>query len=228
MVSYKPSPESRRRRKLRARRQEDKDARRLVIVEAARRMFQEQPYEAITMANVAARAGLAKGTLYLYFATKEELFLDLTLLEIHGWLDELDSGLDRGFKGRAIGRLITRTLRPRRDLLRLLSILHAILEKNVGDARVLAFKRAVLTRLVGTGERVEAALPFLGPGDGACVLLRIYALIVGLWQVAVPGPAVARALDDPSVRALRIDFFGALGETLDALIEGLAFQRRRK
>lgn len=213
---------------MRARRQEDKQARRMAIIEAGRRVFHEHPYEAITMATVAARSGLAKGTLYLYFATKEELFLDLTLTELDQWLDQLDKGLDTGLKGRKISRLLIRTLRPRRDLLRLLSILHAILEKNVGDATLLAFKRSVLARVEGTGARIEHALPFLRSGEGARLLFRIYALVVGLWQVAVPGPVVARALEDPSVRTMRIDFFGALGEMLDALLEGLAFQRRRR
>ncbi|MBI2838376.1 MAG: TetR family transcriptional regulator [Acidobacteria bacterium] len=198
----------------------------MAILDAAHRLFHEQPYEAITMAAVAVRAGLAKGTLYLYFSTKEELFLQVALAEIGQWLDHLDKSLDRGLKGRNVGDLMVRTLRPRQDLLRLLSILHAILERNVGDATVLAFKRSVLARVVATGARLERALPFLRSGEGVRILFRIYALVVGLWQVAVPGPVVARVLADPSVRAMRIDFFGALGEMLDALFAGLAFQRR--
>ena len=38
-------------------------------------MFLQTNYEAVTIAAVAQESGLAKGTVYLYFKTKEELFL---------------------------------------------------------------------------------------------------------------------------------------------------------
>ncbi|PWR17841.1 TetR/AcrR family transcriptional regulator [Zavarzinia compransoris] len=44
------------------------------VVQAAMAEFLDQGYSAATMAGVARRAGLAKGTLYLYFPTKEALF----------------------------------------------------------------------------------------------------------------------------------------------------------
>ena len=40
-------------------------------------VFAEVSYAGFSMADVAARAGVAKGTLYLYFKTKEELLLAL-------------------------------------------------------------------------------------------------------------------------------------------------------
>ncbi|MFZ2868780.1 TetR/AcrR family transcriptional regulator [Zavarzinia sp.] len=47
---------------------------RAAIVEAAMAEFLERGYSASTMAGVARRAGIAKGTIYLYFPTKEALF----------------------------------------------------------------------------------------------------------------------------------------------------------
>lgn len=48
--------------------------RRLAIIEAAARLFAEAGYDACEMERVAAEQGIAKGTLYLYFSSKEELF----------------------------------------------------------------------------------------------------------------------------------------------------------
>ena len=45
------------------------------IIEAAATLLMEKGYHAINMAEIARATGLAKGTLYLYFKTKEELFL---------------------------------------------------------------------------------------------------------------------------------------------------------
>ena len=49
-------------------------ARREAILDAALTVFAERGFEAARLDDVAARAGVAKGTLYLYFKDKEALF----------------------------------------------------------------------------------------------------------------------------------------------------------
>jgi AcrR family transcriptional regulator len=51
-----------------------KDARPAEIVTAALEVFAERGFSAARLDDVAARAGISKGTLYLYFPSKEELF----------------------------------------------------------------------------------------------------------------------------------------------------------
>ena len=51
-----------------------REERRQAIIEVAARLFAELGYTACEMERVAAELGIAKGTLYLYFASKEELF----------------------------------------------------------------------------------------------------------------------------------------------------------
>ena len=51
-----------------------KEARRQAIIEAAAQLFAELGYTACEMDRVAAKLKVAKGTLYLYFKSKEELF----------------------------------------------------------------------------------------------------------------------------------------------------------
>jgi len=61
-------------RKSRPRWKRRKDARHGEIVAAALELFVERGYEATKLADVARRAGVTKGTLYLYFDSKEALF----------------------------------------------------------------------------------------------------------------------------------------------------------
>lgn len=56
------------------RRTRRKEARPAEIVEAALALFTERGFAATKLEDVASRAGIGKGTIYLYFATKEELF----------------------------------------------------------------------------------------------------------------------------------------------------------
>lgn len=51
-----------------------KDARPEEITSSALELFVERGYAATRLEDVAARAGVSKGTLYLYFANKEDLF----------------------------------------------------------------------------------------------------------------------------------------------------------
>ena len=51
-----------------------KDARPQELLDAALDLFVERGYAATRLDEVAARAGVSKGTLYLYFENKEELF----------------------------------------------------------------------------------------------------------------------------------------------------------
>ena len=52
-----------------------KQARRADILRVAAQRFAVTPYDSLSMADTADQAGVAKGTLYLYFKSKEEMFL---------------------------------------------------------------------------------------------------------------------------------------------------------
>ena len=57
------------------------------ILAAALKLFAHEPYQAVTMDRVAASAGVAKGTLYLYFPSKDALYLGV-----------LSDGLDSAYQ----------------------------------------------------------------------------------------------------------------------------------
>ena len=61
------------------RRAREKDAKRRAILSAAIRCFGEKGYDGTTLDEVGRRAEVAKGTLYLYFKSKADLFASLLL-----------------------------------------------------------------------------------------------------------------------------------------------------
>src|SRR5687767_8026727 len=56
---------------------QQKEARRVAIIEAALEEFTSQGFTATKLEDVAVRAGIGKGTIYLYFNSKEDLFEDV-------------------------------------------------------------------------------------------------------------------------------------------------------
>src|SRR5262249_10042243 len=67
-----------------------KAARPAEILSAALDCFAERGFTATRMEDVAARAGVTKGTVYLYFKTKEELFKELVRSELLPNLERLE------------------------------------------------------------------------------------------------------------------------------------------
>ena len=73
------------------RRKEDRPAE---ITEAAMQAFAENGYAATRVEEVARRAGVSKGLLYLYFRTKEELFKAVVRSFVSSRLDTLEAFID--------------------------------------------------------------------------------------------------------------------------------------
>lgn len=77
-----------------ARRERRKQARPGELIQAALELFVEKGFSATRSEEVAARAGVSKGTLFLYFQTKEDLFREVirTRLVNHflAWEQEFD------------------------------------------------------------------------------------------------------------------------------------------
>jgi len=66
-----------------------KEARPQEILDAALSVFAEKGFAAARMDDVAQRAGVTKGTIYLYFSSKEELFKSLVRAAIGGTLEQV-------------------------------------------------------------------------------------------------------------------------------------------
>jgi AcrR family transcriptional regulator len=209
--------------KQRATREPEKQYRRCMILDTTAQLLDERAYTAITMAEVADRAGLAKGTVYLYFPTKEALFLALQERMLAAWFADLDAALAQlgPASAAAVAETICRSLAPRPHLTRLLAILHSVLEQNIDYETAVGFKQMLLAHMQRTGALLEHCLLFLRPGQGALVLLRAHALVIGLQHVSDPPPLVRQVLEQPELQVFHIDFAGELSATLRALLRGM-------
>lgn len=192
------------------------------ILAAAAEAFDRLGYAAVSMSWLASRCGLAKGTLYLYFSSKESLFLALYGDELDAWFTVVDHSLDKtAVKSAAeLAGLMVDTLVEQPRLAPLASILHTIIEHNIAETDALGFKRSLFDRVSATGERLEKQLDFLAAGDGARLLLRFHALAIGCWQAATPAPIARRVLEREEFVVFRTDFSEELENTLVLLLEG--------
>lgn len=205
----------------RARAAADKARRRQAFLEAARRLFGDADYAGVTMEGVAREAGLSKGTVYLYFRSKEELFLELLIGELEDWFGELLPALHalRGQPAQVLAKGFAVSLVQRPQLTRLLVLLHVVLEHNVKLETARAFKLRLLDVMTPVATTLEDVRR-LAPGQGMRLLLHAHALMVGLLQLTRPSAAVASVLEDPRLAPLKLDFQVELERAMTALLQG--------
>jgi AcrR family transcriptional regulator len=67
---------------LEERRKREKEQRRGEILNAARKLFFERGFKEVTVANIAKKAELSKGSIYLYFNSKEEIYTHILFSDI--------------------------------------------------------------------------------------------------------------------------------------------------
>lgn len=207
----------------RARKSEDKELRRRAILDAARALFAERGLAGFAMADVAARAGIVKGTLYLYWPTREELLLAVLEELLWQWLDELDGRLDDAAAPappRRLASIVCDSLASYEPLGRLLAVLQTVLEHNVSRASIVRFKSELAARMATTGVRLERQVP-LRAGEGVRVLLHLNALLVGLVQMADSAPLVQEVLSAPPLTALKVELPRELRGALITYFVGL-------
>ncbi len=134
--------------------EERKAERQRTILEAAVRAFSRQGYHECTVAQVAREAGIADGTIYLYFQGKEDLLVNAFRQVLEGILVRLDTEL-------------AGTADPLERLRRIVSVHFAVMEEDPELASFLqlqarqpdpAIRRAIAESLGAYARRIEVVL----------------------------------------------------------------------
>lgn len=183
------------------------------IVDAALAEFSERGLEAARMEDIAARAGVSKATIYLYFPGKEELFREVVHRSLAGLKAALSS-LEDGPSAAALASLVQAVwdeLRSKRfyDAYRLVlaevNTMPELAREYAREVRgpIMAALLPVLERGVRTGEFVA--------GDAAVRSRMLMALLVkhALWCARRGTVEELKGLTDDQVLEQVMSFFMA-------------------
>ena len=163
---------------------EDKQARRAAIFSAAAALFGDGRGDLPTAHAIAQACGLAKGTVYLYFRSKEAIFSALLLDgwgEVVGLVEEafaLSASSCGDDPAAVFLAAYIAHLDRHRGLLRL-DALRPTLEQGLDLTSLAEFKRTFVERLIAGGALIDRRLSLRG-GKGVKLLTRTHALTCGL------------------------------------------------
>lgn len=170
----------------RAMQAEDKQERYNAILDAAQRLLLRSPDRVANVSEVADEAGLAKGTVYLYFPGKEELLLALHERNIDVFFNELCVLLERT-QPVGIEDVLAVTHEHMIDpplFLPLAARCLAHMSQTVPAEAATAFGQRLGERLARAGAGLARHFGELPPAGGVALLRHSYALILGLRQLS--------------------------------------------
>jgi len=208
----------------RAYRPEEKEQRRQSILAGALELFQETPFPELRMTDLALRLGLGKGTLYLYFPSKEALFLAVLQAEMGTWFEQADRRLEATAAGAdpvAVAEGLVLELVRRPLLPGLQALLHGVLEQNIPAEAAHGFARFLQAGVERVGARLERVLPGLARGMGPLYLIRFHGLVIGSQLMSARPPAVRAAIQDRDMALFDFSFRDILRGTAVDLLLGM-------
>jgi len=185
---------------MRARTSRAKEERKISIVKAAGRLYRDKDYQSIKIEEIAREAGVAKGTVFTYFNTKEHVFLELIKDEYNAWFSEMNRFLlvEDSQSNRDIRELVpflVEGFRGKETLLKLVTILNSIVERNIQLEETVCFKKNLSENLQKTGSLLEKRYTCLQENQGIRILLQIQGIIIGLRNLTDISPVVRSAIE---------------------------------
>lgn len=203
---------------IRATNPEDKELRREAILDAAEQLWLAQPERMSNVADIASTAGLAKGTVYLYFRSKEELFLAIHERHVAEFFNRVIERaqqdtpmvMDEMFAIKRQFLLDTPAFLP------LATQYHGMLERHIPLEVVYAFEERTYAHLNAVVVALQRHFPLITPD----LMLQSYALILGLWQLMRPTPLKELMKERSLVCACTDDYLYMLETALNALWRG--------
>lgn len=202
----------------RAIRAEDKALRLEAILDAAERLWLARSEIMPSMAEIAVECGLAKGTLYLYFRSKEALFLALHERHLRAFFSRVAAQAmqEKPMTIEDMLAVLRRFLNETPAFLPLASLSHGLLERHVPLELGFEFEQRTHAGLNAAVVALRPHFPHITLG----LMLQSYGLILGLWQLMRPSPLKVLMQERELYCPCTLDYLNMLETGLRALWRG--------
>ena len=119
-------------------------ARKDEIMNACEKLYQKKIFKEITLQDISRETSFTRTSIYNYFETKEEIFLELFKREYDLWTGDIEKLTDKvgEYSREELAMEIAGSLQKRKLLLKLLSVNLYDLEENSRMERLVNFKTA--------------------------------------------------------------------------------------
>ena len=205
----------------RARNAKAKEARRNSILEAAATLYKANQTTLPTTSQISRHCEISKGALYLYFKTKEEIFLAIIESYLIDWISLFDTHElahpTQDFDTEGLLPVLDRAcdfMEAHPMFLQLASMNNCIIEHNVDHKILLHHKNQIASQVNKAAQSLTKDNGVMSQQEAASLIMRSYAVLLGLWQVAHPLESIAKVLQTSSMQVLMPSFADSSRGTL--------------
>ncbi len=162
------------------------EARKEEIINACAALYETKGFKEITLKEIGAATTLTRTGIYLYFETKEEIFLALLAREYDAWVGQMQDVMSRweAMSRGEVADVLARTLTDHPRLLRLLSMNLYEMEANSRPERLTAFKRSFGVSLDTVDRLIRKYIPAMDEAARRRFLYAFFPFIYGIYPYA--------------------------------------------
>ena len=119
------------------------EARRTEIKDACRQLYETMNFKEVNLKEIGKVTSFTRTSIYNYFESKEEIFLEIFEDEYVKWTSDLQNIIDEGYIGREkLAKKLAESLGRRKLMLKLLSVNLYDMEENSRMECLVRFKKA--------------------------------------------------------------------------------------
>lgn len=171
-----------------AKSQQQKQFRVNTILNAAESLFSESHNDFPSAIEIAKKAGIAKGSLYNYFTTKEAIFLALQERHMQNWFDDIEKSL-RQYEGVTVEDICQYLIQYWQQtpfIGQLVRMSDALLEPKVDDKDYTAYQMKLANDIKRLTTSFKDLNPDLAGSEWSTLLHRSIKLITLAWAESSP------------------------------------------
>jgi AcrR family transcriptional regulator len=180
-----------------------------------------------TAAEICKEVKIAKGTLYLYFSTKEEIYMELLVRNFRRWHEALrEYILDQSPNSEALIVYMCRSLADFTDFVDLTALASVILEENLPPESVRSARQKNQQETRRSCQLIARSFPDWTEDFCELSLRRFYTYGIAYWKECFPSAPVIAALpaEYSDTERQRTRFFDEL-LVMNKLIWGLGIPK---
>ena len=159
------------------------NARKDEIIRACAALYETMNFKEITLRDIGERTSFTRTSIYIYFQTKEEIFLALMQREYEMWVDDLESvrKAHEALTADQFAEELARTLERRGRLLKLMAMNLYDMEDNSRMENLVALKGAYRAALEAVERCLEKFFPAMDGGDRQAFRYAFFPFLFGVY-----------------------------------------------
>lgn len=181
----------------RARTKEQIDTRREEILDACIRLYLEKGYESVNFKTISELISVSRPSIYNYYNTKGEMFLEILGRHYSDWADELSSEFDfrNQMEREEYCHAISDTLCDHEMILRLISLDLSNIENECSVERLVDFKIIVYRLMNVLDNSIIKFFKDTDEDDRHTFIQSFFVFILGLYPMSHPTEKQRNAMD---------------------------------